>query len=138
MLYEPPKQPVQEAGPVLVTPLAKVPPGRAVNVDCPYCQKVVKTEIREIESGDDGYVRKIRIVVVYQSANYLSSMMKCLICLVCWPMLFCYEGNKDTDHHCSVCKRKLTHQPNGTGMVSVVAETNPQPELVPSKYEQSS
>ena len=57
MLYEQPKQPVPEAGPVLVTPLQKVG-GQAVNADCPYCKKVVKTEVREVESGDDGYVRE--------------------------------------------------------------------------------
>lgn len=58
MLYEPPKQPqpvVSEAGPVLVTPLERLG-GTAANVDCPYCRKVVRTEVREVGSGDDGYV----------------------------------------------------------------------------------
>ena len=60
MSYEPPQQPVPEAGPVLVTPLEKVG-AQAANVDCPYCKKVVRTEVRQVDSGDDGYVRVIEL-----------------------------------------------------------------------------
>jgi hypothetical protein len=52
--------------------------------------------------------------------------------------LLAYEKNNDATQHCSVCKRQLTHQPHGGGRVHVVAESNPQPNLVPSKFEQSS
>jgi hypothetical protein len=62
-------------------------------------------------------------------------MTKCLICLVCWPILCCYEGKKDVDQHCSICRKKLTHQPSG-GMVQVVADPNPPPPLVASRFEQ--
>lgn len=71
MRYELPKQPVPEAGPVLVTPLERVPGARAVNVDCPYCRKVVKTEVREVDADDDGYV----------CAAYFSKLKVSLICI---------------------------------------------------------
>ncbi len=66
MLYEAPKQPqavVSEAGPVLVTPLERLK-GTAANVDCPYCKKVVKTEVKEVESGDDGYISPSTIFIL--------------------------------------------------------------------------
>lgn len=62
-------------------------------------------------------------------------MMQCLICLVCWPMLFCYEGNKDLEHWCTVCGKKLTHTPHGSGVVQVVAQENAAV-WEQSKYEQ--
>lgn len=46
-------QPVKECGPTMVTPLSKVG-AVAVDVDCPYCERVVKSEPREVAAGDDG------------------------------------------------------------------------------------
>jgi hypothetical protein len=63
-------------------------------------------------------------------------MIKCLICLVCWPMLFCYEGNKDVNHHCTVCKQQLTHQPHNS-VVQVVARAQRPQNLVASQFEQA-
>lgn len=57
MSYEPQveaaAQPVQERGPVLVTPLSRLGHD-AANVDCPYCKKVVKTEVHEVEADGEG------------------------------------------------------------------------------------
>jgi hypothetical protein len=71
MAYESPKGPVPEAGPVMVTPLANLQ-SQPANVDCPYCKAVRLTEVRQVDAGDDG-------------------MIQCLICLVCCPLLLCYQ-----------------------------------------------
>jgi hypothetical protein len=49
-----------------------------------------------------------------------------------------YEKNNDATQHCSAWKRQLTHQTHGGRRVPVVAESNPHPNFVPSKFEQSS
>ncbi|OQO14671.1 hypothetical protein B0A48_00052 [Cryoendolithus antarcticus] len=116
MAYEPPK-PVQERGPVMVVPLEQVRNSPA-RVDCPYCKKPVMTEIQTPSSGDDG-------------------MTQCLICLVCWPLLFCYESDKDLNHHCSVCRRILTHQGSKGGPVQVMAKPQADQGLVASQYAQA-
>ena len=46
-------QPIHERGPHMVTPLSRVG-ATPVEVDCPYCQKVVTTEVRQVDSGDSG------------------------------------------------------------------------------------
>ncbi|KAK3047991.1 hypothetical protein LTR09_010666 [Extremus antarcticus] len=129
MAYQPPQQdsreaaartaqPVPEQGPRMVTPRNKVG-SSPTEVDCPYCRTVVKTEVREVDAEDTGF-------------------MQCLICLVCWPMLFCYESNKHLDHICSVCKRQLTHRPHGSTQTIDVAIARAQPDKVPSQWQQSS
>lgn len=72
------------------------------------------------------------------SLTFEFSFMQCLICLVCWPMLFCYESNKHLDHICSVCKRQLTHRPHGSTQTIDVAIARAQPDKVPSQWQQSS
>lgn len=59
MTYEAPSekvsqaQPVYEAPPRMVTPLEQLRLTPA-DVDCPYCKRVVRTEVREVSSDDDG------------------------------------------------------------------------------------
>ena len=64
MSYEPQAETtvhqVQERGPVLVTPLARLGSGPA-NVDCPYCKKVVQTEVHEVEAEGEWQVLNIMI-----------------------------------------------------------------------------
>ena len=53
-------QPVQERGPVLVTPLARL--GRdPATVDCPYCRKVVKTQVHEVEADGERQVPSLQV-----------------------------------------------------------------------------
>lgn len=44
---------IHEPNPRMVTPLSQLAFSQA-DVDCPYCKKVVTTEVREVSSDDDG------------------------------------------------------------------------------------
>lgn len=59
MTYQPPSKavnvatlPVHEPGPLMVTSLTQVG-DKPADVDCPYCKRAVKTEVKKPEAGDD-------------------------------------------------------------------------------------
>lgn len=73
-------------------------------------------------------------IVHVMHADENDSMIQCLICLVCWPMLCCYQPDEDIDHYCAVCKARLTHKPHG-GPVAVVASQQLEPPRVYSQFQ---
>lgn len=144
MEYKPPQQPeaaasaqpVHERGPRMVTPLSRLG-GQPADVDCPYCRRVAKTDVRRVSSDDSGYVLTAGDCLGFsERLTRENRLIQCLICLVCCPLLLCYRPDEHTNHHCSLCGRQLTHQPHG-GQVTVVATPRREPVVVPSQFEQS-
>lgn len=139
----PPQEPPQiygpttilhETSPTMITPLSKLGM-QPEQTDCPYCEKVVETEVREIDSENSGQVFCFVCWQQRVEADSRESMMQCLICLVCWPLLFCYTTDKDIIHMCKLCKRQLTVKRHGSNEVTVVASARQEQSKVPSAYQ---
>jgi hypothetical protein len=79
-------RPVQERGPVLVTPLARL--GRdPANVDCPYCKKVVKTQVHEVEADGERQVPNLPVQIDNQLTAIQHDQMSHLPGLLADPLL---------------------------------------------------
>lgn len=65
----------------------------------------------------------------------LERMTELLICLVCCPLLLCYDSDKDIIHVCKSCKRQLTVKRFGSNEVTVVASARQEQSKVPSAYQ---
>jgi len=100
-------------------PLTVTPPERlgeeASYIDCPFCKKRTRTEVRHKNST----VTTLAWVI----CCILTGIGAFIPCLCGWC--------QDTDHHCSECKNMITHKPHN-GTVEVKGPS--QPYEIPTIY----
>jgi len=117
------RQAARSGGPAAIVPirnpLTVTPPERLGEepsyIDCPFCKKRTKTEVRHKNST----VTTLAWVI----CCILTGIGAFVPCLCGWC--------QDTDHHCSECKNMITHKPHD-GTVEVKSPS--QPYEIPTIY----
>lgn len=121
---------------VMVTPLELLQKSPA-NIDCLFCQKMTRTKVREQvdEESPSGYVLSSFPFSSRQPALTADSLMVCLICLVCCPLLLCLPAFSTKTyrwfHNCDNCNAVVAIK-SQDGSIDV---KKPQPsKLVPTRF----
>lgn len=119
---------------VMVTPLELLSKSPA-NIDCLFCNNMAytKVQLQTQEEPPSGYVEFDPSLP--REALIVDSLVICLTCLVCWPLLCClpaWSKKKHTwVHHCSHCNALVAIKSEDGG----IDVKKPQPaRLVPTKF----